>query len=140
MSTPDWLTTLKNSPVAKLNRHLFEQERKKIRKAKRNAGHTEWMKNELLLWAACNGLELLEEYKFHSFRKYRFDFCFLEIKVAIEYQGGIFMKTKSGHSSPKGATRDADKANLAQSEGWRVLTFTAMNYKNVITELDKFNE
>lgn len=139
MSTNDWLTTLKTSPVAKLNRHLFEVERKKIRKVKRNTAHVDWMREQLTEWAKANGQELQEEYRFNSFRKYRFDFCFVQMRLAIEYQGGIFMK-KSGHSSPKGATRDADKANLAQSEGWRVLTFTAMNYKNVISELEKFNE
>jgi hypothetical protein len=44
---------------------------------------------------------------------------------------------KSGHSNPFGATRDCDKSNLAQSLGWPYLTFTVLNYKNVLQDIEK---
>ncbi len=40
------------------------------------------------------------EYKFHPTRKWLFDFAFIDVKLAIETDGGIWMK--GGHSSGKG--------------------------------------
>lgn len=63
------------------------------------------------------------EYRFHDKRRYRFDFAFPEHKVAVEIEGGIYMR-RGGHSTGGGITRDIEKGNLAVSEGWRVLRFT----------------
>jgi very-short-patch-repair endonuclease len=130
---------LKKSKVASINQHLLEQPSKQANKQRlprKNSKHVCYIKEQLTYWCMEKGYKLQEEFRFHPARKYRFDFCIKELMIAVEYQGGIFME-KSGHSNCHGATRDADKANLAQSEGWKVLTFTALNYKNIITELKK---
>ena len=67
-------------------------------------------------------LEFETEYRFHKIRKFRFDFCWPEAKVAVEMAGGIWAREKSGHSSGRGLERDYEKLNLAQSAecGWIV--------------------
>ena len=63
-------------------------------------------------------IDLHSEYRFTPPRRYRWDFCHLESKVAIEINGQIWHK--GGHSSGKGLLRDYEKMNLAASQGWRV--------------------
>lgn len=75
----------------------------------------------------------VEEYRFSQKRKFRFDIAILELKVAIEYEG--LFAAKSRHTTSAGYTRDADKYNLAQLEGWMVLRYTAQNYKNITADI-----
>jgi len=79
--------------------------------------------------------EYLTEYKFSADRKFRFDIAIPKHKIAIEYEG-IF-STKSRHTSLKGYTMDTEKYNLAQIEGWKVLRYTASNFKNAEKDLIK---
>ena len=65
------------------------------------------------------GLPKPEEEFVFSERKFRFDYAFVDKKVAVEQEGGIW--TRSGHSHPTGIIRDMEKYNLAASLGWRVL-------------------
>lgn len=58
------------------------------------------------------------------------------MKIAIEFEGGIFLK-KSGHNTAIHYTKDADKYNLSTIEGWKVLRFTALNYKTAGETLEK---
>src|SRR5689334_18175073 len=54
------------------------------------------------------------EFRFHSERLWRWDFCYIRnlagdlVKIAIEYQGGTY-SGKSGHSNVKGQERDMEK-------------------------------
>jgi very-short-patch-repair endonuclease len=64
------------------------------------------------------------EYVFHESRKWRFDFAFPELKVAVEYDGGVFDGLPS-HSSVSGILRDIEKINEAQLSGWTVIRCTA---------------
>jgi very-short-patch-repair endonuclease len=64
-------------------------------------------------------IDLHSEHQFSCTRRYRFDFCHVPSKVAIEIQGGIW-QPRSAHNSGRGLTRDFEKLNLATSEGWRV--------------------
>lgn len=90
----------------------------------------------LLYWCNEKLLILEEEYKFDPSRNWRFDFAIPSIKVAIEFEGGIFTPGTS-HNSPRTMTKDANKYNAAALLGWKVLRFTAINYKELITELNK---
>lgn len=48
-----------------------------------------------------------------------FDFSWLDLKIAIEVQGGIYKRgRRTGHVSPTGMRRDMYKMCLAQSVGW----------------------
>jgi len=68
-------------------------------------------------------------------RKFRFDLCLPDHKIAIEYEG-IFEASrgsrgysgKSGHLTAGGYTENCTKYNLAQIHGWVVLRYTASNY------------
>ena len=76
-----------------------------------------------------------KELKFHPERKWRFDFAIPEMKVAIEYEG--LMSEKSRHTTISGFTNDSEKYNAAQALGWKVLRYTALNYKNLSNDLNQ---
>lgn len=88
---------------------------------------------EFILKSLFGNDELLKEYQFHPTRKWRFDFALINIKVAIEYEG-IF-RGKSGHTTHGGFIKDTQKYNAAATMGWRVLRYTANNYKEVHSDL-----
>ena len=66
------------------------------------------------------------EFVFHKGRKWRFDFAWPGIKLALEYEGGQFGKSR--HRSPMGYKRDCDKYNAAQMAGWVVLRVVRSHY------------
>lgn len=57
-------------------------------------------------------------------RRYRFDFAYPRLKVAIEVDGGTWKRTSqgrsAGHAHPARITLDNEKRNLARLLGWRV--------------------
>jgi len=63
--------------------------------------------------------EPLAEYRFHATRKWRFDFAYPDLKLAIEIEGGIWRRGR--HNRASGFVRDAEKYNEAAISGWRVL-------------------
>lgn len=52
----------------------------------------------------------------------RADFAWPAAQVALEIQGGIWVK--SGHSTGAGIDRDAAKSFVAQADGWVLVAFT----------------
>ena len=56
-------------------------------------------------------------------RRWRFDFAWTDLKVAIEYEG--LMAAKSRHTTIKGFSDDCEKYNEAARLGWKVYRFTA---------------
>lgn len=96
----------------------------------------EFIELNLVYWANARGFQVVQEHRFHPERKFRFDWCLPAIMVAIEYEGGI-LNPNGDHRSVKGMNRDIEKYNQAQLLGWRVLRFTALNYKTLLTELNK---
>lgn len=68
--------------------------------------------------------EPVREHKFHPFRNWRFDFAWLEYKLAVEIEGGTWME-KGRHTSGSGFEKDTEKYNAAALMGWTVLRFTA---------------
>lgn len=82
-------------------------------------------------------IEFVTELKFHEKRRFRFDFAIPAEKIAIEYEGiSVGKGGKSRHTSITGYTRDCEKYNLAAVDGWRVLRFTALNYKDIFLTLE----
>lgn len=88
---------------------------------------------EMKQWLTILGIKFTPEYRFHEFRKFRFDIALEDHKIAFEYEG-IF-SSKSRHTTAKGYTRDSDKYNLAQTMGWRVFRYTSLNYKNFLSDV-----
>jgi hypothetical protein len=56
-------------------------------------------------------------------RKFLHDFVWREHRLAVEVQGGIWLR-KGAHTSGQGVTRDCEKAALALLEGFRTLPVT----------------
>lgn len=79
--------------------------------------------------------EYVEELKFHPVRKFRFDWAIPSLKIAIEYEGVI--SKKSRHTTINGYTTDCVKYNLATTHGWKILRYTAKNYRDLAGDLKK---
>ena len=81
------------------------------------------------------------EYKFLDDRRFKFDVAvfYKNIKIAIEYEGLSFRdpEAKSGHTTLVGYTSNCTKYNLAVIEGWRLLRYTAMNYRSFNEDFNK---
>lgn len=61
------------------------------------------------------------EWYFHPTRKWRFDYAYPELKIAIEIDGGLF--TGGRHSGGVGQYKDMEKCNMATIMGWSVLHY-----------------
>lgn len=71
-------------------------------------------------------LEPVREYVFALPRKWRFDFAWPDLKLAVEIDGGTSFG-KGRHSRGTGFENDCRKLNHAAMLGWRVMRFsTAM--------------
>ncbi|MEX3555278.1 MAG: hypothetical protein VB131_01155 [Burkholderia gladioli] len=66
--------------------------------------------------------EPVREYRFDASRRWRFDFCWPDVGVAVEIEGGIWSGGR--HTRGSGFEADAVKYNAAAMQGWRVLRFT----------------
>jgi very-short-patch-repair endonuclease len=65
----------------------------------------------------------VREHRFHSVRRWRFDFAIPHQKIAIEIEGGIY--TQGRHTRGSGFSKDCEKYNTATVMGWAVLRFPA---------------
>lgn len=94
---------------------------------------------EQKFWIVLNSVEgsaiprPVREYVFAPPRRFRFDFCWLNYKVAAEMEGGIW--SHGAHNRPMHFTSDCDKYNLAAVLGWRVLRFTTEHFKRDYKEI-----
>jgi very-short-patch-repair endonuclease len=62
------------------------------------------------------------EHRFDASRRWRFDRAWCVAKIAVEIEGGTWVKGR--HSRGAGMRKDAEKYNAAVMQGWRVLRFT----------------
>lgn len=70
------------------------------------------------------------EFRFHETRLWRFDFCWPDLMIAVEYQGINWKPKKgqennSGHQSIDGLRNDCEKFTEASLAGWRLILITA---------------
>ena len=96
------------------------------------------------------GCRCLAELPFHPVRKWRFDYAFPEEMVAVEIDGGLFMRDHAGrHSGGINQKRDFEKTNAAAEMGWlvfhylpeqKMLTSTFMQLHNILKTRKKGNE
>lgn len=74
------------------------------------------------VFAEQHGIPLpILEYYFAAPRKWRFDLAWPEVKLALEQQGGIFIKGR--HAQGGALLKEHQKLNHAALLGWRVLFF-----------------
>ena len=69
-----------------------------------------------------------EEFKFLSDRRFRFDFAWPSLKIAVEIEGGVWSGGR--HTRGAGYSRDIEKYNLATRAGWKVYRFTPQMVKS----------
>lgn len=69
-------------------------------------------------------IDIVREHKFLPDRRFRFDYAIPEYKIAIEKEGGIWMKGGGAHSRPTAILRDMEKYTLAATTGWIVIRRT----------------
>lgn len=76
-----------------------------------------------MLHSRLEGLpEPQREYRFAVGRKFAFDFCWVEQKVAVEIEGGIWIQGR--HNRASSIEADFRKYNLAAQLGFKVLRFS----------------
>ena len=66
--------------------------------------------------------EPFREWQFDAERKFRFDFAWPYIHVAVEIEGGIWIRGR--HTRGGSFERDCRKYNLAASQKWFVFRFS----------------
>jgi hypothetical protein len=87
-------------------------------------------KAEAKFFSYCQLLKVREperEFVFHPVRKWRFDFAWKDVKVAVEIEGVTKFggsKAIGRHQRPEGMAKDCEKYNAALDLGWVVYRFT----------------
>lgn len=61
----------------------------------------------------------VHEHAFYPTRDWRFDYAWIEPRVALEVEGGVW--THGRHTRGSGFVKDMEKYNAAATLGWRVL-------------------
>jgi hypothetical protein len=80
---------------------------------------------ELPFDAQCKAVGLpvpSAELKFHPSRRWRFDWAWADEKIALEVEGGVFIRGR--HSRGIGMVKDMEKYNAAAELGWRIVRVT----------------
>ena len=111
--------------------------RKVTRHWTKRSKEKDWLSWNLLYFCNEHALVLEEEYLFHPERKWRADW-FINTKshkVLIEFEG--LMSEKSRHTTVTGYSGDTEKYRTASMMGFVVLRYTVMNYRSVISDLNK---
>jgi hypothetical protein len=78
--------------------------------------------NLALLFKAAGLPEPVPEYRFCEGRRWRFDYAFPEHKIALEIEGGVWVRGR--HTRGKGFLGDMEKYNRAVILGWKLLRCT----------------
>lgn len=73
-------------------------------------------------WASLGLGAPVAEYQFDDTRKWRFDFAWLDFKIALEVEGGVW--TGGRHTRGSGFLKDMEKYNEAAAQGWLVFRTT----------------
>ncbi len=94
----------------------------------------DWLDENIGMWCRLQGLTLLKEHRVVEGRRWRFDYYMPEIKTAIEYEGGIYMR-RGGHNTAAGIHRDIEKYEAAQNQGIKVIRLTVSTYKSVFERI-----
>ncbi len=68
------------------------------------------------------------EHRFHPDRKWRFDYAWLKLKVALEIDGGAYSQGR--HTRGKGFIKDQEKRNEALLLGWKVFHCVPQDVKD----------
>jgi len=95
------------------------------------------IEEEFALACRAIGLPAPErEYRFHRPRRFRFDFAWPALLIAVECEGGVWSQGR--HVRGTGFLADCEKYNLAARDGWRVFRVgTGMDMVQFVTMLER---
>jgi len=79
--------------------------------------------------AGGTGKGVQDRVKAIGLKDWRLDFAIPEYKIAVEFEGGTFVKGGGRHNRGMGAINDMAKYNAATVHGWRVLRYTHTHHK-----------
>lgn len=68
------------------------------------------------------------EYRFHATRRWRFDFSWPGLRVALEKEGATWVQGR--HTRGKGYESDCEKYSNAAADGWLVIRGTTGQFKS----------
>jgi very-short-patch-repair endonuclease len=72
-------------------------------------------------WASLHIDHPIPEYRFHPVRKWRIDYAWPDILLAVEIEGGVWVKGR--HTRGKGFSGDMEKYNELAEMGWVLLRY-----------------
>jgi very-short-patch-repair endonuclease len=84
-------------------------------------------------WLNSEGIDFIPEHRFNPDRRWRFDYAFPDLMIAVEIEGGVWIQGR--HSRGMGMINDMEKYNWAVLHGWRVLRYTPQQLGNAIRDL-----
>ena len=64
------------------------------------------------------------ELRFDDHRRWRLDLAWPPLLLAVELEGGTYLRGGGRHQRPEGFRSDCDKYNTLALEGWTLLRFT----------------
>ena len=73
------------------------------------------------VWQKFNIPAPVPEYQFCIDRKWRIDYAWPELTIALEIEGGIW--TRGRHITPTGFIKDLEKYNRLAQSGWLLLRY-----------------
>ncbi len=88
----------------------------RLRKTQPGNGSLSSLEREFLAaWEVTRGQDRpVAQYKFSPGRRWRFDFAWPDCLIAVECEGGIYMRDRNkGHASPKELLASMEKNNAA---------------------------
>ena len=94
------------------------------------------LESELAFQLRAVKIDAEREYRFHSTRRWRFDFAIPQEKIAVEVEGLVYKGKGKGttlagrHVSVKGYHDDKEKYNNAAILGWRIIYATSKTIKS----------
>jgi len=80
-------------------------------------------------------LPVTEEFKFHPKRRWRFDYCIESKMIAIEIEGGVWIKGR--HTRPQGFINDMEKYNTATAMGYSVIRIQTLDYSSAVKYIEQ---
>lgn len=76
------------------------------------------------------------EFRFHPERKFRFDFAYPELMLAVECEGGVWSRGR--HTRGSGFIKDCEKYNLACRLGWNIFRYTPDMIEQIMYDVNFF--
>jgi very-short-patch-repair endonuclease len=78
-----------------------------------------------IFWQTLKMPVPVSEYKFHPKRKWRIDYVWIDVKLAVEIEGGVWKQGR--HNRALGFINDIEKYNALTEEGWHLLRYIPKN-------------